>query len=271
MAGKVSLSRLRLTPHYTALARYQASEGIARLRLEVEDTAGCDEVAQICRHLDLEFELAPSSVTGSGPRVMMIRRGAEDLPPDDELEEAPVPEPTAPRQTPATAAGPPLKRKVSSRAAAEADYMLRSSPEALGKLEKFYDALMDSFPGFQKRLAKLMVEQLRIAGYTAPSSESSSSLSSSSSSSGKKKKKRSKKKAKKKKKHKKASEKKTNMKAEPDAGEPAVATKEQGDSDEPEGPTLAELVAQMPAMSKDELAAELDAELAGGKPSADAE
>jgi len=278
------LSRLRLSSHYAKLAKFHASDGAAKLRLEVEDASACDEVVQICRHLDLEVEVQPSP--GGATRYITVKHGFEDLPPEDDddgaVPQAPVaavPEPTHEVQAAAgagegagggasasAAPAPPPPRK-RSRMATEAEYMLNSAPETLGKLAKFYNALMDAFPGYQGKLAKLMVEQLRITGYTAPSSDSSSSVSSLSSSASKKKKKKQKRK---KKKEKVKKEKANKIKPkEEDEGEVGAGEEGNAAAAVKEEPTLAELAAALPPMTKDELAAELDAELAtAGGPAA---
>lgn len=277
------MSRLRLSSHYAKLAKFHASDGSAKLRLEVEDASACDEVVQICRHLDLEVEVQPSP--GGATRYITVKHGSEDLPPedddDDAVPQAPaaaVPEPTheaaagegkrvggGASASAAPAAPPPRKR---SRMAMEAEYMLNSAPESLGKLAKFYNALMDAFPGYQGKLAKLMVEQLRITGYTAPSSSDSSSSVSSLSSSASKKKKKHKKRKKKKEKVKKEKAKKNKAKDE-DEGEVGAGEEGKAAAAVKEAPTLAELAAALPPMTKDELAAELDAELAAvGGPAA---
>jgi len=218
MATRLSLSRLRLNPNYNALSKFHAGEGSERLRVEADDASSYEEVLQICRHLDLEWELLPSPAGASaGFRRISVRRGIEDAFHDDcvgsdtaQKAANPAlldpsafdgefgPAPAAPRQT--------QKRQ---RVSQEVDRLLGvySGPSGLSD---FYRALIDAFPGQNEPLAKCLMEELRIAlpphlrgGVPSNSSDSSSSSESSSDSSAstaKKKKRKAKKKAKKKKK-----------------------------------------------------------------------
>lgn len=208
MAGRLSLSKLRLSPRYAELAKFHASDGPPdKIGFDLDDAAECDEVIQICKHLDLVCVFPPVPTTGSAKRAE-IRR-CEDVPGDE-----PEKEPQA--QEPAPEAldnkGRPQKR---SRAALEAESLLGAAP--LG-LANFYRALVDNFPGHHVALAKSLVTHLRVAGIGGGSGSSSSS---SESSSAKRRKKKKKKRKKKEKKAKKRDSKKEEVEDEAKAGQPA--------------------------------------------------
>lgn len=167
------------------------------MRLEVDDNAGCEEVVQICKHLDLDCEILPAAAGGEAIRQMVVRRGDPDAHGEGHSEggacDAAGPAHDEEAVLPALPLAQAQKRNGQPRAAIEAEHMLSVAPPGLSK---FYTALVDAFPGHHTQLAKLMVAQLRAAGYSGPASSGSSS-SSSSSSSGKRKKKKRKKKVKK--------------------------------------------------------------------------
>lgn len=215
-AGKISLSRLRLSSHYSVLARFQAAvdEATSNLRLELPDAAGCEEVVQICRHLDLECEVLPAAACDGPLRHVNVRRSAEFFE-DDVIQgtapgggnEGPLPlaacvaevPQTGPAPAPGATARPQKKR---AKIAEEAERLL-TNQSAVGKrgapprLAEFYHALVDAFPGFHAQLAKLLIDKWQLSGLACPSA---SDRSSSSSSSKKKRKKREKKEKKKEKK-----------------------------------------------------------------------
>lgn len=269
MASKMSLSRLRLSPHYSALSRFHASEGASKLRLEAEDAAACEEALMICRHLDLECEVL--NEISCQTRTLIVRRNELDF-----LDEGPPPEPAevATRTAPGLPAQPPQKRSRQGKTEAEAEHMLSVAPAGLSS---FYEALQDAFPGFRGKLAKLMVSKLHAAGYSGPCAASSSSSSSSISSGKKKKKSKKKQKKQKEKKKKKEKQKKSsgqknegasdgdNAAAKTDLGaevklEPAEDERQTQDEAKKQTSGLAEEV-DVPPMDA-ALEAELDAELA---------
>lgn len=186
MAARLSLSKLRLSPRYAELAKFHASDGPPdKLSFELDDAAECDELIQICKHLDLECVFPPVPTTGSAKRAE-IRR-SEDLPEDEPevVPQAPEPAPEALDRK-----GRPQKR---SRAALEADSLLGAAPP---NLAGFYRALVDSFPGHHVALAKSLVTHMRVAGWGTDSESSSESSSAKRRKKKRKKKKREKKKAK---------------------------------------------------------------------------
>lgn len=249
MAARLSLSKLRLSPRYAELARFHASDGPPdKIGLELDDAGDCEEVLQICRHLDLECTFPPVPTTGSSKRAE-IRR-SQDFPED---EPEPLPE-AAPEPAPEAldSKGRPQKR---NRAALEAETLLGAAP--LG-LAKFYRALVDSFPGHHVSLAKSLVTHLRVAGIGSGSGSSSESSESSSA-------KRRKKKRKKKKKDKRA--KKRDAKKEEEAEDKgkglAARPAASDDEDQPAAVGQDQLAATADRKQSDhkKALAELDAEL----------
>merc|ERR1719265_2761294 len=72
-----SLSRLRLSPHFTALQRFHALDGAEKRKqphvtLELASATACTDVLHICHHLDLEAEILPEK---NGVQRVVVRRG----------------------------------------------------------------------------------------------------------------------------------------------------------------------------------------------------
>lgn len=192
-----SLSRLRLSPHYSGLAKFQVADGdVLKFHLEALDANAYDEVTQICRHLDLEFEDFSGPASENGVlRRLTIRKGGCDIPEEEdaaargggdhdgsagcaEQERKAQGDEAGPMPAPAVAG---TKRKRDLRAVADAERLMAGPKQE--RLRAFYRALVDSFPGHHMPMAKLLVAHVRGGGVSAPSSSSSSSSDSSSSSS----------------------------------------------------------------------------------------
>mmetsp|Transcript_33566 Transcript_33566/g.69212 ORF Transcript_33566/g.69212 Transcript_33566/m.69212 type:complete len:253 (-) Transcript_33566:55-813(-) len=162
-------ARLRLSPHYGALSRLAAGEGDpSKLSLDV-DAKECEEIAAICRHLDLKIEVLPAPPgSAASKRVTAIRAA-------DPFEEAEAEVKVEPR--PAAVSGKVRLEERFGRKppkpAVEAETLLEKSQ--LPKLTDFYRALVDAYPGFHVPLAKLLTQNLRAAGVSGLSSSSSDS------------------------------------------------------------------------------------------------
>lgn len=194
--NRFSLSRLRLSEHYGALTKFHASEvEPARLRIQAADGNACEEVTQICKHLDLEYEILPAPAQGSGGslRWITIRRsnlGAPDEQDEEQAKDVQCGEPQnaagdtcdepLPAPAPETATGGNRRGDHRLRVVVEAERLLEVAPHGLND---FYHSVVDTFPGHHAQLARLLVERLRAAGASLPGSSSSSSSSSSSASS----------------------------------------------------------------------------------------
>ncbi|CAE7197583.1 HDA18 [Symbiodinium sp. CCMP2456] len=194
-------ARLRLSPHYGALSRLAAGEGDpSKLSLDV-DAKECEEIAAICRHLDLKIEVLPAPPgSAASKRVTAIRAA-------DPFEEAEAEVKVEPR--PAAVSGKVRLEERFGRKppkpAVEAETLLEKSQ--LPKLTDFYRAVVDAYPGFHVPLAKLLTQNLRAAGVSGLTSSSSDSDS-------EEKKKKKKKKKKLKKEAKKAEKRRAKEKAE---------------------------------------------------------
>eukprot|EP00434_Breviolum_minutum_P003010 symbB.v1.2.002647.t1/scaffold142.1/size299426/5 len=66
-------ARLRLSPHYAALARLAASDDDNKLSLDV-DAKASEEIAAICRHLDLSCEVLPAPPGSSASKRITVTR-----------------------------------------------------------------------------------------------------------------------------------------------------------------------------------------------------
>eukprot|EP00438_Fugacium_kawagutii_P005153 Skav207847 [mRNA] locus=scaffold3025:265740:267129:- [translate_table: standard] len=139
-----------------------------------------DEIAAICRHLDLQCEVLPAPPGSSASKRITVTRGENAF---GEAEAAEAEAATvAPR--PAMVSGkerlaqrygkkPPKAAveawqgvqsavRVGRILAAKAENLLEKSE--LPKLADFYRALVDAYPGFHVPLAKLLTQNLRAAG-----------------------------------------------------------------------------------------------------------
>ncbi|CAE7457142.1 GA2OX2, partial [Symbiodinium pilosum] len=130
----------------------------SKLSLDV-DAKECEEIAAICRHLDLRIEVLPAP-PGSAASKRVTATRTEDLFEEAEPEQAKV----EPR--PAEVSGKVRLEERFGRkppkAAVEAETLLEKSQ--LPKLTDFYRALVDAYPGFHVPLAKLLTLNLRAAG-----------------------------------------------------------------------------------------------------------
>ncbi|CAE7204159.1 HDA18 [Symbiodinium sp. CCMP2592] len=184
-------ARLRLSPHYGALSRLAAGEGDpSKLSLDVDAkawqglhqlceasqvdsgkcaAAECEEIAAICRHLDLKIEVLPAPPGSAASKRVTATRAA------DPFEEADAEVKVEPR--PAAVSGKVRLEERFGRKppkpAVEAETLLEKSQ--LPKLTDFYRALVDAYPGFHVPLAKLLTQNLRAAGVSGLSSSSSDS------------------------------------------------------------------------------------------------
>ncbi|CAK8998606.1 unnamed protein product [Durusdinium trenchii] len=160
-------ARLRLSPYYSKLAQFAASDDDKKLGLDV-DAKASEEITAICRHFDLLCEVLPAPPGSVASKRLTISRSANNF---DEAE----PEAVSVQPRPVVVSG---KARLAERygkkppkAAVEAEDLLERSD--LPKLADFYRALVDAYPGFHVPLAKLLTQNLRAAGVSGATSSSS--------------------------------------------------------------------------------------------------